>query len=273
MESSNININYLQGIVEDKDLYAYIDESGDDGFNFQTGKSSKWFNVSAFVCTPLDSVRILNHMNQFVINRGLKRPLHKLCSKEINHNQLKDMLIGLHGFPYNTIHSIFYKPKIDPKDRLITYPSMYFVGVKNVIERVTWLTSQMNKRRVHIIISARNNINKEEMKQYLFHNSIISKRNMAYQNKLGIVKVYTPSLRPMLVPADYAAYSLRISLEGSGEHSAIDPYYFQWFQKDRLYSSSHLKYGGVWRNGLKCTPDDISLIQHGGILDEGSHKP
>jgi hypothetical protein len=273
MENSNINTNYKGDIRESDDLYAYIDESGDDGFNFQVGKSSVWFNVSGLICTPIDSRLMLHHLKMFVQSRKMSRPLHKLSSKDINHNQLKDVLIGLHQIKYHTIHSIFYKPKIDPKDRLITYPSMYFVGVKNVIERITWLTSQLGKRRAHVVISARNNIETGSMKSYLFQNSVIANKNMTYHNKLGIVKVCKPSLRPMLVVADYAAYTLRMTLEGTGEHDVTEPYYFEWFQKDRLYSSCHAKYGGIWRNGLKCTPDDISLIQHGGILDEGSHKP
>lgn len=271
-EQSNLNPHFNGVINESKDLYAFIDESGDEGFDFSKSGTSKWFNVSAFVSEPSVSRKMVTHLKEYCSNKFPGKPIMKMDSKELKHNQKKDIFTSLSSFNFSTIHSLFYKPDINPKDSLYTYPSMYFVGIKNVIERISWLTKQYGKERTHLIISSRNSIKKVELKTYLFQNSVMANKNLTYMNKLGIIKLSTFDQRPQLIIADYVAYTLRMVVEKIGNPPTPEPYYFDMLQKDKLFRSDHKFYGGVWRNGLKCTPDNINLLRQSGILDEGSHK-
>ena len=266
---SNLNSAFTGKIDIDHDLYAYIDESGVECFDFKKVGVSKWFNVSAFISKP----NVVNQMVEYIDNyrqkRCIQKKIERMTAKELQHLQRKDLFIGLSRYNFITSHSLFYKPKIDPKDRLVTYPSMYFVGVKNVIERITWCTKQHVKRKTHVIISNRNNIKAQEIKDYLFDRAITK---LYYPERLGIVKLCNIDQNYKLLLADYSAFSLRMALEESGDPPATEPYYFDWFQKGKLYSSNYGEYTGIWRNGLKLYPADKTLITKSDILDEGSHK-
>lgn len=267
---TNINPNYKDKIDESKDLYAFIDESGDEGFDFE--KSTKWFNVSAIMIKPHIAKQMLNFLKKYKNKKYPTKKMHRLDSKHLKHNVKKDIFNTLNEYDFLTTHSIFYKPKIDPRDRLVTYPSMYYVGLKNVLERISWATKQFNFRRAHVLISNRCSIKKEDVSSYLFEKSISANKNLFYLNKIGIVSLVNFNKKNHLLLADYVAYTTRVALEEQGNPPKADPYYFNWLQKDKLFSSDHDIYSGVWSNGLKCTPNDKSLIQQSGILDEGSHK-
>lgn len=267
---SNINPGYSGGIDFRTDLYAFIDESGDEGFDFEKRGVSKWFNVSAIIVKPDVSIQMVNYISSYRDKRCMQKKLAKMSAKDLQHLQRKDLFIGLSKYDFITTHSLFYKPRIDPHDRLVTYPSMYFVGVKNVIERITWCTGQFSKRKTHVIISNRNNIKAEAIKEYLFDKAITK---LYYPKRLGIVKLSNFDLKNQLLLADYSAFSLRMVFEESGDPPASEPYYFDWFQNGKLFSSNHETYNGVWGNGLKVIPADKSLISKSDILNEGSHKP
>ncbi len=271
--NTNLNDKYSGNIDFSNDLYAFVDESGDEGFDFDKEHVSHWFNVSSIIMTPQTSIDMINHVKNYNAAKPHPKALTKLTAKDLNHSQKKDLFFGLSKFNFLTAHSLFYKPKIDPNNRLVTYPSMYFVGVKNIIERMSWCVKQYCKRRIHIIVSGRNNILSEDLKKYLFEVSVRANKNLTYGEKIGIVKVGNITKYNQLLLADYSAYSIRMVFEELGNPPCTDPQYLNWFQKGKLFSSNHSSYKGVWSNGLKITPDDKGLIKNcSDILDEGSHK-
>jgi len=269
---NNLNPSFDGKIDIENDLYAFIDESGDDGFDFSKHGVSKWFNVSALITSPTTAQNMIDEIVQFNKNRDSKRLLAKMSSKELNHVQKKGIFLTLQKFDFITIHSLFYKQKIDPNNGLIVYPSMFFVGIKNVIERITWCTKQSGKNRTHILISGRNDINAMKLGDYLFKKSFLANKNLCYIEKLGKVGLSTINKHNTLLLADYSAYSLRMVFENIGNPPAPEPYYFDMFQRGKLYCSDHPKYSGVWSNGLKLTPADKELIKNNDILNEGSRK-
>ncbi len=268
---TNINPKYDGKIDLEEDLVAYIDESGDEGFDFTT-KCSKWFVVGGVVTTFNESNNMLQSIKDYIAKHNPQKSINKMSFKELGHNQRKDVLTMVARNNYLGVCSVFYKPKIDPKDPMCTYPSMYFVAVKNLIERLSWIPQQFNKRRVHVIISNRNSIPVVNLKTYLFTNSVVADKNLTYFNKLGLVGLSTPQRINKLLLADYASASIFQCLEKTGEANIAEPIYFDLYLKKKLYSSNHSKYHGVWNNGFKCTPGDKDLIEHSGILEEGSHK-
>ena len=272
-KNTNLNDNYSGDIDYSNDLYGYIDESGDEGFDFSKEHVSRWFNVSAIIVTPQTSIDMIKYINNYNAAKPHPKALNRLTAKDLNHSQRKDLFFGLSKHNFITIHSIFFKPEINPNDRLVTYPSMYFVGIKNVIERMSWCVKQYQKRRIHIVVSSRNDIKSEVLKKYLFEISFRANKNLTYHEKIGIVKVGNITRYNQLLLADYAAFTIRMVLEDMGTPPCTDPQYFNWFQKGKLYSSNHSVYKGVWKNGIKITPDNPDLLKNcSDILDEGSHK-
>ena len=269
---SNINPNYSENIDVEKDLYAYIDESGDECFDFSKSGASKWFNVSAIITTPAIFYQMIDEIKEYHSSKNLQRALQNMSSKELKHKQKKDVYNSLNPYSFITIHSLFYKPEIDPSDNLVVYPSMYFVGIKNVIERITWCVQQCGKRRGHVLISNRNRIKSDDLAEYLFRNSVLANRNLYYENRLGIVALSNFGSRIQFLFADYSAYTLRFVFEENGTPPRSEPYYFDMFQRGKLFYSEHPKYTGVLNNGLKVTPSTLQIINNSDIWNEGSHK-
>lgn len=253
------------------DLVLYVDESGDEGFKFSSN-CSEWFVVGGIALTSQQSNEMIKTLKEYRDKYAPQKKISKLSFKEMTHLNRKNALSMLSIHKYIGLSSVFYKPKIDPADRMCTYPSMYFVGVKNIIERATWLTSQYKKNKVHILISTRNHIVTTDLQKYLFDTSINAHANLSYMNKLGVVALSTPENNEKLLLADYAAASIFQYLEKTGEARLTEQVYFDLYLKKKLYSSTHPKYGGVWGNGIKCTPTDQVLIENSGILEEGSHS-
>jgi hypothetical protein len=271
-KDSNLNISFTDKIDLKNDLFAFIDESGDDGFDFSNKGASRWFNVSAFIAKPDSVNEMVADIEKYRETYLPQKTIEKMSSKDLKHNHKKGIFLTLSKYDFITTHSLFYKPDINPHDRLVVYPSMYFVGIKNVIERITWCVKQSGKRIAHVLISNRNNIKSLELQNYLFKYSFVASKNLCYLEKLGIVKLTNFNLRPQLLLADYSAYTLRFVFEEIGNPPAPEPYYYEMFQKGKLFYSEHPKYTGVWGNGLKVTPNDHSLIHNGDILNEGTHK-
>jgi len=267
---NNLNPDFKGKFDINNDLVAFLDESGDEGFKFETTTCSKWFVVGGIILTHNESNSMVNGINEFILKYCSNKPINKTSFKELSHNQRKNLLGILSKYNYQAISSAFYKPKIDPSNNLCTYPSMYFVAVKNLIERLTWVTNQFNKKRVHILISNRNSISSQNLQQYLFVNSINANKNLFYKNNLGMVCLSTPNNNNKLLLADYASSCIFHALEKTSEAQVVENIYCDIFLKGRMYSSNHKKYGGVWKNGFKCTPDDKGLIDYLGILEEGS---
>lgn len=265
---NNLNGSFKGKIDIEKDLFAVIDESGDEGFEFEKSGVTKWFNVSALMATQQTMNEMVEYIRNYRIKRNLQRDIPKMSAKELTHTQRKDLFLGLSKYKFLVTHSLFHKPSIDPRDRMATYPSMYFIGVKNVLERITWCAKQSGKQRVHILISNRNSIKAEDLKRYLFETSVKVNNNLAYREKIGIVRLSNIGLMPQLLLADYAAFSLRLAFEETGNPPCNEPYYFDWYQKGKLYSSKHTHYSGVWGNGLKLVPGNKDLLNaKSDILD------
>lgn len=268
----NINPDYSGNINNECDLYAYIDESGDECFDSSKEGASKWFNVSAIVSSQAIFSQMIDELKKYHTLKNFQRELRKMSSKELNHSQKKDVFNSLFPYSFITIHSLFYKPEIDPNDNLVVYPSMYFVGIKNVIERITWSVQQCKKRRAHILISNRNRIRSDDLKEYLFRNSILANRNLYYRNRLGIVGLANFGAHLQFLFADYSAYTLRFAFEEIGTPPKAEPYYFYMFQRGKLFYSEHPSYPGVLSNGLKVTPSNLEAINNSDIWNEGSHN-
>lgn len=267
----NLNDNFSGGLDITQDLFAYIDESGDDGFKFDRG-CSNWFVVGGCVTTANEMDLMIGDIKAFSSKHAQGKAVTRCSFKHLTHTQRRNVLGSLKGRNYQTVCSAFYKRHIDPSDAMCTYPSMYFVGIKNIVERLSWVTKQLKKRKVHILISNRGSISSDNLKEYLFVNSKIAQKNMTYFDKIGFVGISTENNHEKLIFGDYVASCMYQALEVKDDSGTPQTDYAQIFLKNKMFSSVHPTYGGVWRNGLKVTPDNKDLIFDDSILQEGTHR-
>lgn len=252
-------------IDQENDLVAYIDEAGDEGFN---SESSRWFVVGCVVLKYGEYLKARANLDQFKVDSG--RLWKNIHFKSLQHNKRKDLCAYIAKSEYGVIISCFSKFDLSKEEKyLSSYPSMYFVGVKNILERVSWYTQQHKAPKVHIMIGNRNQVKAENLKKYLFETSKNAKKNHSYYDHIGNVVVGNQEEYGIKL-ADCITSSVFQLLEPYGVAQQGDRTYYDLCIKGKLYSSNHNKYGGIWSNGLKCTPQNRSLIDSIdlGILTE-----
>ena len=273
MENINPFYNRKQdGFSEGRDLFAYIDESGDDNCKVLESEENDWFVVSAIVLRYHDSVEIMKIIKNYMNNHYPNKKLRHMSFKRLKKGPRVSLFGEINKNQYLTINTAFYKPSLNiTSHRAIIYPSMYYFGVLDILERISWLTKQFNYRKTHTLISNRNKIDTLDLKQYLFHNSINATANNMFPEKLGQVSTSQIENHPKLLLADYTASSMRSSLQTITPKKVVEKIYFDTFLRGNLYSSNHKDYPGVWSNGIKCIPGNKTLIVYRDILEEGSH--
>lgn len=248
-----------------KDLVAYIDEAGDEGFSLT---SSKWFLAGCIVMEYDQFQTAKNNLDTF--QKDIGRKWENIHFKDLPHNRRKDMCAYIAKSKYTFISSCFSKFQLNDDEKyLCSYPSMYFVAIKNLVERVSWHTAQSGHGRVHIMIANRNKVKAEDLRNYLFIASKKALKNLTYFDKLGNIVIGNQSEYGIKI-ADCVASSMFQLLEPQGVANMGERTFYDICIKGRFYNSKHSTYGGIWNNGLRCTPRDKTLIDSidSGILTE-----
>lgn len=274
----NINPNYSRttdGYNCSQDFFAYIDEAGDENFDNTKQGYREWFTVSAFIVSKQNANMLLDILKNFSKAKLKDRPLYKMSFKELKHNQSVELFAQLSNIEYQTIHCIFHKPSlIENNHSACRYPSMYFYGTLDLLERISWLTKQEGKRKTHILISSRNHIKTTELEGYLFEKSLHSgsSKNMIFPERIGQTSLSNSSNHPLLNLGDYAASAMYQTLNPKTSKLVVEKIFFDTLLKEKIFSSEHPKYKGIWGNGIKCIPEVKDKILYKDILEEGSHK-
>lgn len=94
-------------------FFAYVDESGDEGFVFNAygSGSSRWFVLSAAVIrrtNDLEMVRCLKEVRT-VLQKAPKTPLHFV---DLKHEQRVPYIRRVGELPLRTVSVLIYKPLI-----------------------------------------------------------------------------------------------------------------------------------------------------------------
>ena len=155
-------------------FFAYVDESGDEGFVFNPDGSSgsRWFVLSAAVIRQTDNMQMVSCLKEVreVLRKSPKTPLHFV---DLKHEQRVPYVRRVGDLPIHTISILVNKPQItepekfqNPKYRLYRY------ATRLLLERVSWLCR--DQRRVgegdgfaEVIFSNRSNMSYEDIRTYL----------------------------------------------------------------------------------------------------------
>lgn len=272
------NINPFFDIIKDKidinyDIYAFIDESGDS--NLKIHNNEEWFDISTILMSKSCSTAMLNTIKNYNYKfRTKKDNFSNSTYKDLKENQIYKLLnlLNTPKHKYLTIHSVFYKPHLQNDNFFSIYPNMYFAGIINIFERISWIPLQSfpRIRKIHIIISKFDKLEDKTYKKYI---SYFLKNKRILWNNLGNVSIEENQIHyPKLLLADYTAASMRYTLEEKCHKKIRNNICFNAFLKGRLFDSTYKLYAGVWRNGIKCRPDCLNLIDS-RILAGGSKIP
>jgi hypothetical protein len=155
-------------------FFAYVDESGDEGFVFNAdgSGSSRWFVLSAAVIrrtNDLEMVRCLKEVRT-VLQKAPKTPLHFV---DLKHEQRVPYIRRVGELPLRTVSVLIYKPLIrEPEKFQNTKYLLYRYATRLLLERVSWLCREQRRTGegdgfCEVIFSNRSNMSYDEIRDYL----------------------------------------------------------------------------------------------------------
>lgn len=149
----------------------YIDESGDEGFNFEDG-SSDWFVLSAIVTrktTDLETVKLVDKVRA-KLGKPPKKPLH---FRDIRHEHRLPFIDEISKADLKTVSILVHKPSIKEPEKFHTRYRLYFYSVRYLLERVSWycrehrLSDDKGDGSAEVVFSNRSGMSYKELCQYL----------------------------------------------------------------------------------------------------------
>ena len=156
---------------------AYVDESGDEGFQFRKSSneqtSSDWFVLAAFVTrkkTDLDVVKVIDQVRrEFQLH-----PRKHIHWKNLKHPQKVRYAQIIAALQARIIAICVHKPSLLEPETFQERYLLYFYAVRYLVERISWLArDQHNTAKwggdgtVQLIFSHRQGMSYGEMRDYL----------------------------------------------------------------------------------------------------------
>jgi uncharacterized tellurite resistance protein B-like protein len=235
---------------------AYIDEAGDEGFNFSSknsagGGSSDWLVLAAAVfvrSTENEDVKVIEKVKELI---GVK-PQHCLHFRNIRSHEKKKACCQLIGkAKLRSVCVAAHKPSITTSF-LKEKSKLYFHMTRFLLERVSWLCRDRysltepypikGNGRVALIFDNRTNLSYSELHAYLEHLRESGTQSIDWNTlDTSLMETYTTQQRKGLQVADVLASSAFRALEqdsfGNTEISylkCIDQRFYRDFRSNRL---------------------------------------
>ena len=157
----------------DPSFVVYIDESGDEGFEFAKG-SPEWFVLSAVITSnahDLATVKLIDEVRELLE----KPPKYYLHFCKLKHHQRLPYIEKIAEASLRTISIIIHKPSILEPEKFREGHMLYFYATRLLLERVSWLCRDRKSDRVSgdgsalINFSNRSSMSYTELRRYLRH--------------------------------------------------------------------------------------------------------
>jgi len=201
----------------------YVDESGDEGFNFGEG-SSEWFVLSGVVTrkeNDLETVRLVDKARS-VTGKPDRKPLH---FRRLKHEQRLPFLKEIASAPLRAASVIVHKPSLREPEKFRERYRLYFYSVRYLLERVSWYCRDNRTRHdsgngsAEVVFSNRSGMSYDEMRSYLRllkrQTSSIDVRIDWSVIKTGQIVAYSAGKRMGLQIADAVASSFFYAVQPS----------------------------------------------------------
>ena len=230
------------------EMYAYIDESGDEGTG---GKGTKWFVITALI-TSQEEATVLGYTYQRIkqrINLGADKVLHWY---ELNHSRRKAVIEELANNDFSICSAL-----VDTQHQDIVNTSLklggrlYFYTFRQLVERITWYCNSKGYK-VRIYAENKGGIKYKELNGYL--NYIQSQPDCEIRKGciLG-VKPKAKTQSNLVQLADCVCGAVYNAVEH--KYGVIEDSYLLML-KDKLYRRD----GKVFGYGIKFMPHKSKLI-------------
>ena len=226
----------------------YIDESGDEGIN----KGSKYFILTAIIVKKEKDLEISKEVDNIKSNleMNIKSQLHwKLIKGYPNRKMIMETIRDLDITIINVIVDTKCI-KMIPSNNIYNYFSGY------LYERICWLMEE-NKGVSNINISARGNLSKKSLSNYL--NSNNHKKFEIDSTKIKSIKIIPNERKKLLQLADCCCSALFQSLKYN------DSTHFKYIKE--IKSKLYCKNNKLISYGLKLVPSDSEAIELKNLIN------
>jgi hypothetical protein len=238
------------------EMYAYIDESGDEGIG---GKGTKWFVITALIASQEEATALgyTYHRIKQRINLGADKVLHW---SELSHPRKKAVVEELANNDFSICSVLVDTQHQDIVNTSLKGKRLYFYTFRRLVERITWYCDDKGYK-VRIYAENKGGISYEELNVYL--NYIQSQPDCEIRK--GCILGVKPKAKPqsnLLQLADSVCGAVQNAVEY--KYGVIEDSYLLAL-KDKLYRRD----GKVFGYGIKFMPHKSTLIPQ---LLSGTYK-
>jgi len=255
---------------------AYVDESGDEGFQFTNG-SSKWFVISAVLVArdrELTEVKLVDDVRDQI--NAIRLPQHRIPDKkplhfrDLKHEARKYYSTKVGAAQLKLVSVCIYKPDLTSPEVFQKEFRLYFYATRLLVERISWCCRDHTRKNlpgdgsVEIIFSNRGYMDYRAMCGYLERLEADPAAH-DYRADLNVVKssqvqTMSPGKRMGLQIADAVAASTYFALE-SNDFGQTEDAYLRAISP-RLYRQN----GEPWGYGMKLMPKEAEEKRRRGEL-------
>lgn len=156
----------------------YIDESGDEGFRFQTDDgrkgSSHWFVLSSVVVektTDIETTKLIQDVKKLLKRRDT--PQDALHFRKLQHNHRIPLIDTIAKAHLKTITVMIHKPQLVNVELFQKRNALYFYASRLLLERVSWYcrdrfsAQSMGDGSAEIMFSNRAGMSYDEFRDHL----------------------------------------------------------------------------------------------------------
>lgn len=233
--------------------YAYIDESGDEGFKWYadgTG-ASKWLVLAAMIVRKENFRPVLDTVDEIRARLAMatNKVLHWKDKKD--HAVRKYICQRMSDAPVTLSYVAVNKQRLTATQKLKKPPALYFYATRYLVERISWFAAE-NGGRVDLIFENRASLSYDDLNDYINH----LKKDPCVQIRDVIDKVTSLSKgqSKTLELCDCAAGALFEALE-LDRFGNREPAYIMEL-RSRLYRRK----GNLFAYGLKLFPENGSIL-------------
>lgn len=150
---------------------AYVDESGDEGFKFDSG-SSNWFVLAAIVVRKPDDLNTVKLVDKVRV-RLERQPRSPLHFRDLKHEQRLVYNDEIARASLCAIALLVHKPSLREQKVFRQGFRLYFYGVRFLLERISWYCRDNHSIQdagdgsVEIVFSNRSGMRYDELREYL----------------------------------------------------------------------------------------------------------
>lgn len=249
--------------MSNKELNAYIDESGDEGFK---EGASQWFIISSVVVNQTDDrdvARVINNIKTRLWQTQTTKPLHWV---KLDHKKKRVTISELSKHNFILFSVALEKKYLDRKRFDSHYQTesrakfrwaMYFYAAKLLIERICKYAEQQESR-VNLTFENRSSISYSALRDYLTLMTVYPgpyRKPTIRQETIKSLEAENKQTRKLLQVADICSGTMYDALQINQYGDIEDSYLLNL--ADKFYRVD----GRLWGYGLKLFPRTVKEIQ------------